>query len=71
MGETAGGEFTPILARIKLLAAEERIRITQHAHQEMFEEEISLADILEAIRTAELLENYPEHPRGPCCLLNG
>jgi len=34
-------------------------------------EEISLADTMDAIATAQLLENYAEHRRGPCCLLAG
>jgi len=66
-----GSKLEPILEEIRLLAASERVRITQHAHQEMIEEAIRLDDVLEAIRTAEILESYPEHRRGPCCLLNG
>lgn len=49
----------------------ENIRITQHAQQEMVEEDIGLDEVLEAISTGEILENYPEHRRGACCLLNG
>jgi hypothetical protein len=71
MGNPTDGESIAVLAPIKLLAAEERIRITQHAHQEMIEEEITLDDVLHTIRTAELIENYPEHRRGACCLLSG
>ena len=49
------------------------LRVTQHAQQEMAEEEILLEDLLEALRSSsgQLLENYPEHRRGPCCLVNG
>lgn len=60
-----------ILERIRAQATAENIRITQHAQQEMAEENITLDEVLQAIATAEILENYPEHKRGPCCLLNG
>lgn len=46
-------------------------RLTQHAQQEMAEEDISLAEVLEAVDSAAVLENYPRHRRGPCCLLHG
>ncbi|MBI3793945.1 MAG: DUF4258 domain-containing protein [Nitrospinae bacterium] len=37
----------------------------------MAEENISLDDMLEVLATGNILENYPEHLRGACCLLNG
>ena len=37
----------------------------------MVEENIELKEVLEAVATAQVIENYPEHRRGPCCLLNG
>ena len=59
------------LERIRSQAASESLRITQHAQQEMIEENITLNEVLQAIATAPILENYPEHRRGACCLLNG
>lgn len=52
-------------------AAAENIRITLHAQQEMVEEEVTLDEALEAIATGQILENYPVHRRGACCLLKG
>jgi hypothetical protein len=60
-----------VLERIYAQAATENIRITQHAQQEMVEEDISLDEVLQAIIRGHILENYPEHRRGACCLLNG
>jgi hypothetical protein len=60
-----------VLERIRAQADVENIRITQHAQQEMVEEDITLDEVLEAIATGQILENYPEHRRGACCLLNG
>ena len=60
-----------VLRRIQAQAAAENIRITQHAQQAMAEADITLDEVLEAITTGELLEYYPKHRRGGCCLLNG
>ncbi len=60
-----------ILKKIRDEAEVEDIRVTQHAQQEMAEEDISLDEVLEAIASGTILENYPEHRRGSCCLLNG
>ena len=34
-------------------------------------EEITLDEVLAAIANGQILENYAEHKRGPCCLLYG
>ena len=60
-----------VLAKIRDQADGENIRVTQHAQQEMTEEDITLDQVLEAIATGQILENYPEHQRGACCLLYG
>jgi Domain of unknown function (DUF4258) len=53
------------------LAKSGTLKITQHAAQEMAEEEIALDDVLHAISNACLLEDYPDHRRGACSLLYG
>jgi len=60
-----------LLARIGTQAAERALRITDHAREEMEEESITLAEVLEAIAHGQIIENYPDHKRGPCCLLYG
>lgn len=64
-------DLAATLERIRAQADVENIRITQHAQQEMVEENVTLDEVLEAIATGKILENYPEHRRGACCLLNG
>jgi hypothetical protein len=59
------------LARIRIHTTVENILITQHAHQEMVEENITFEQVLEAITSGKILENYPLHRRGACCLLHG
>jgi hypothetical protein len=59
------------LTRIQRQAAAEAIRVTQHAQEEMDAEEITLDEVLAAIANGQILEDYSEHRRGPCCLLYG
>ena len=59
------------LEQLRRHAATGNVRLTQHAHQEMVEEEITLNELLDAIASGQILENYPEHRRGACCLVNG
>lgn len=47
------------------------VRLTQHALQRMMEEGIALDAVLEAIGNGRVLEHYPDHRRGACCLLHG
>lgn len=71
MSESGADALSIALERIRLLARQEKIRVTQHAQQEMIEEEITLDQVLEATSTAQILEYYPEHQRGACCLIYG
>ena len=69
--EVDATDLEAALKRIRAQAEAENIRITQHAQQEMVEENIILDEVFEAIATGQILESYPEHRRGACCLLNG
>jgi hypothetical protein len=42
-----------------------------HAQQERLEEDLDATDIEEAIAFGEILEEYPNDPRGESCLLLG
>lgn len=59
------------LERIRAQAQAENVRITIHAQQEMVDETVSLDHVLQAIAAGQILENYPYHRRGACCLVNG
>lgn len=60
-----------VWARIRAQVETENGRITQHAHEEMVAEGITLQEVFEVLAQGEILENYPEHRRGPCCLVSG
>jgi hypothetical protein len=71
MNEDNSKNVEAALDRIRTQAKEENIRVTQHAQQEMTEDEFTLDDVVECIETGNIIENYPEHKRGACCLING
>jgi hypothetical protein len=62
-----------VLAAVQQQAASGALRVTLHAAVEMAEEDILLDDVLEAIAAADatVVESYPEHRRGACCLIGG
>lgn len=59
------------LQRIQAQTRTEHLRLTIHAQQEMLDEDISLDQLLQTLTTGQIIENYPQHRRGPCCLMSG
>lgn len=45
--------------------------LTAHADEKAREEGITMQEIRQAIMSGEIIEDYPEHRRGPCCLVCG
>lgn len=45
--------------------------LTAHADEAAREDGFTVEDIREALLNGELIENYPQHPRGACCLVYG
>ncbi len=64
-------DLVAALTRIRAQIVADELRLTQHAHQEMVEEDFSLDAVLAALRRGRIVENYPNHKRGPCCLVYG
>ena len=60
-----------VLQWIRRQTASDNIRVTQHAQAEMAEERIVLDEVKVALAKGQIVEHYPEHRRGPCCLVCG
>jgi hypothetical protein len=45
--------------------------ISLHAEKERYAEDISIADVEMALANGEILEDYPNDPRGESCLILG
>lgn len=56
---------------IRSCIANRQYEISFHAEKERYAEEIGLDEIEEAIANGEILEDYPDDPRGPSCLILG
>ena len=60
-----------LVSGIRQCFTDGRVSFTRHARIEMLADGISLEEIIEAAGNAVLVENYPDHRRGACCLLSG
>jgi len=49
----------------------EEYEISFHAEKERYAEDIIIPDLETAIYNGEILEDYPNDPRGPSCLVLG
>lgn len=59
------------LDHIKKAVAEGRYRYTIHGAQQRIARKLKRKEIEEAIRSGEIIEDYPEHHYGPASLLLG
>lgn len=57
--------------KIREQAQDRLVKFTQHAHQEMRNDEVTIPELLSMLADCHILENYPEYERGPCCLVGG
>lgn len=60
-----------IAERLRRQAAQDMVRVTLHGHHEMVEEDISYDELREALLGCQVIEDYPYHQRGACCLVCG
>jgi hypothetical protein len=47
------------------------IQVSRHAIRELEADSLLLHETLNAVLSGELIEDYPEAVRGPCCLVGG
>ncbi len=57
------------LKQVKALAARGEIKISDHGYDELAEDGILVRDIVTGLPAAELIEDYPSFPKGPCILV--
>lgn len=62
-----------MMKKIKELAQEGKVRITLHARREMDNDAVSTSQVLELLESGltEIIEDYPDDPRGHSHLLLG
>ena len=55
--------------RIKNLVAVGEVRVSDHGYDELASDAITVRDLINGLPKAELLEDYPDFPKGPCILV--
>jgi hypothetical protein len=56
------------LAKVREHVKSGRVRVSQHAITELLDDGISLEAVVSGIEAALVVEDYPDHARGPCVL---
>ena len=57
------------LERIKELVGFGEVKISDHGYDELVADGLFARDLVAGVLDAELLEDYPEFPKGPCVLV--
>jgi hypothetical protein len=55
--------------RIRDLVAREEVRISEHGYEELTRDGILVAEVVAGTTSGEVVEDYPNFPKGPCVLV--
>lgn len=58
-----------VYERIRALVLEGSVRISDHGYDELAADGLTARELVEGVETAEVIEEYPNYPKGPCVLL--
>ena len=57
------------LDTVKELIISGNLRISEHGYDELSEDNLSARELVSGISEAEIVEEYPDFPKGPCILV--
>jgi uncharacterized protein DUF4258 len=55
--------------RVRALVGRREVRVSDHGYDELASDGILVREIIAGVEKAQLLEDYPEYPKGPCVLV--
>jgi hypothetical protein len=61
--------MSTLLKQIQSLAMLKDLKISEHGYDELAEDNILVQELLDGLHAAEIIEAYPDFPKGPCILL--
>jgi hypothetical protein len=61
--------LSKIFSEILVLIEAGEVQISLHGYDELAQDDIYVRDIMDSVREAKVVEEYPAFPKGPCVLL--
>ena len=61
--------MTKTLDRIQTLVAHNEVRVSLHGSEELAADDVQVRDVIAGVATAVMVEDYPDYPKGHCCLV--
>jgi hypothetical protein len=57
------------LEQVQALVANGEVRVSLHGYDEVAADDITVRDVVDGLKSAAVVEDYPMYPKGPCVLV--
>lgn len=57
------------LEQVRALVARGEVRVSLHGYEELAADKVRMHEILDGLKTAVVVEDYPDYAKGPCVLV--
>ena len=61
--------MSEFLSQIQGLVAKGEVRVSAHGYDEIAADGILVREVVDGLKDAQVVEEYPEFPKGPCLLV--
>ena len=66
---TGGAGLSEFIEKLRLLVSAGDVRISEHGYDELAEDGLTAKEVIDGIVDAQVIEDYPSYPKGPCVLV--